>query len=55
MNFNKSESYSLTPDEYLTRFKTPNSEISNKGSEELDKKDRETLEEILKKSYNDNE
>lgn len=54
MNFLKSEAYSLSPDEYLEKFRTPHQIISLKGTEELDEKDRQILEEILEKSYNDN-
>jgi hypothetical protein len=43
MNFLKSESYSLSPDEYLEKFKNPHSVISSKGSCENDEKDIKDL------------
>lgn len=54
MHFDKSESYSLSPDEYLHKFQFPHQTISEKGSEEIDERDRLIIEEILEKGYNDN-
>ena len=44
MHFEKSESYSLSPDEYLHKFQTPHQTISLKGSSELDERDIQTIE-----------
>lgn len=43
MNFLKSESYNLSPDEYLERFKQPHSLVSSNGSSDLDEKDTQIL------------
>lgn len=53
MNFLKSESYSLSPDEYLEKFKNPHQIISTKGDAEMDEKDLIILNDILSKYYND--
>lgn len=44
MHFEKSESYSLSPDEYLHKFQTPHQTISLKGSSELDERDIQIIE-----------
>lgn len=53
----KSESYnlSLSPDQYLEKLQNPRQVISEKGSEEQDKKDIDKIEEVLERSYNDNQ
>jgi hypothetical protein len=55
MHLLKSEAYSLSPDEYLHKFQTPHSVISNKGAADVDEKDKQILEEILEKSYDDDD
>lgn len=40
MNNRKEETYNLSPDEYLQKFKNPYQVISERGSPDQDEKDR---------------
>ena len=53
MNNRKEETYNLSPDEYLQKFKNPYQVISERGNPDQDEKDRTIIESILSKFYND--
>jgi poly(A) polymerase Pap1 len=53
MNSRKLETYNLSPDEYLEKFRNPYQVISERGTSEQDEKDRAIIEDILCRFYND--